>query len=398
MIRVFAGAVDAEGVAVAEVVAVAGENETTNQGPGVRVFIYEFVTGGGCFLMPQWGRPSGSLLVEGLAMARAVTADALSAGFDVMVTVDCRLDNPFAHPLPYRPGDNVTGTHLGNLLVEFVDSEVSHWERLARLTRQCDFVMVIAPEIDGQLERIVRRVKSDLSEAGGTLLSPLPDDVAWAADKHLTQLRLRQLGRYYVEGVRREAGEDSHYAGPWPAVVKPLLGAGSWGVRRVERQVDLETELSGITEPVRVEPFCPGTAASIAMLLGPRRPVVLPPLRQRFDPEGSFQYVGGERLGGDSLIERTEKMARAVATLFVGAVGYIGVDVVLGDHVRGQEDRVIEVNPRLTTSYVGLRQIARENLFGAIVLTAQGGAPRMTFSNQAIQFSADGTVASGSVS
>ena len=125
---------------------------------------------------------------------------------------------------------------------------------------------------------------------------------------------------------------------------------------------------------------------------------MLPPLRQRFDPEGSFQYVGGERLGGDSLIERTEKMARAVATLFVGAVGYIGVDVVLGDHVRGQEDRVIEVNPRLTTSYVGLRQIARENLFGAIVLTAQGGAPRMTFSNQAIQFSADGTVASGSVS
>jgi len=43
-----------------------------------------------------------------------------------------------------------------------------------------------------------------------------------------------------------------------------------------------------------------------------------------------------------------------------GLRGYVGVDLVLGLHAG--EDRVIELNPRLTTSYLGLRRKAKVNL------------------------------------
>jgi predicted ATP-grasp superfamily ATP-dependent carboligase len=51
-------------------------------------------------------------------------------------------------------------------------------------------------------------------------------------------------------------------------------------------------------------------------------------------------------------------------------LGYLGVDLVLGDDPSGADDRVIEINPRLTTSYVGLRAAALCNLAEAMLLTA----------------------------
>jgi predicted ATP-grasp superfamily ATP-dependent carboligase len=35
------------------------------------------------------------------------------------------------------------------------------------------------------------------------------------------------------------------------------------------------------------------------------------------------------------------------------AAGWIGVDLMLGERADGRDDRVLEVNPRITTSFVG---------------------------------------------
>ena len=53
---------------------------------------------------------------------------------------------------------------------------------------------------------------------------------------------------------------------------------------------------------------------------------------------------------------------------------------------------VIEVNPRLTTSYVGLREMTRDNLAHAMVRTAQGEQAELLFEEHAVDFCADGTV------
>jgi predicted ATP-grasp superfamily ATP-dependent carboligase len=73
-------------------------------------------------------------------------------------------------------------------------------------------------------------------------------------------------------------------------------------------------------------------------------------------------------------------------------LGYIGVDLVLGDDASGTGDRVIEINPRLTTSYVGLRAAARCNLVEAMWQLAVGQSPSLEFDERPLRFWADGTI------
>ena len=71
----------------------------------------------------------------------------------------------------------------------------------------------------------------------------------------------------------------------------------------------------------------------------------------------------------DHLAVRAVELGRRAVTAVSGLCGYVGVDLVL----RGQ-DQVIEINPRLTTSYVGLRALAKTNLAEAMLRTVEGKA------------------------
>jgi hypothetical protein len=48
------------------------------------------------------------------------------------------------------------------------------------------------------------------------------------------------------------------------------------------------------------------------------------------------------------------------------------VDLVLGDAADGSRDFAIEINPRLTTSYLGLRALARGSLAAALLRAVRG--------------------------
>jgi predicted ATP-grasp superfamily ATP-dependent carboligase len=72
--------------------------------------------------------------------------------------------------------------------------------------------------------------------------------------------------------------------------------------------------------------------------------------------------------------------------------GYVGVDLVLGQAEDGSGDRVIEVNPRLTTSYVGLRALARANLAAAMLAVAAGERPDLCFGSEPVEFTTDGRI------
>ncbi len=73
-------------------------------------------------------------------------------------------------------------------------------------------------------------------------------------------------------------------------------------------------------------------------------------------------------------------------------IGYVGVDMVLSERSTAHNDYVIEVNPRLTTSYVGLRAIAQTNLAQHMLAIAAGTADLPQFVDAAVEFDADGTV------
>ena len=72
-------------------------------------------------------------------------------------------------------------------------------------------------------------------------------------------------------------------------------------------------------------------------------------------------YTGGSGPIESELQSRVVSLAEQVTRALPEPLrGFLGIDVVLGDRI--EDDCVIEVNPRLTTSYIGIRQMLDKNL------------------------------------
>ena len=121
-----------------------------------------------------------------------------------------------------------------------------------------------------------------------------------------------------------------------------------------------------------VQEFVPGTAASVAVLVGPAGTVALAPAAQRLSGDGRFRYLGGTLPLPGPLAERAAALARRAVAAVPGLRGYVGVDLVLGEADDGRGDMVIEINPRVTTSYIGLRALAAGNLAAAMLQVVRG--------------------------
>ncbi len=335
----------------------------------MRVLLYEFVTGGGWHSVGADAPPS-SLLAEGEAMLRAVAAD-LSAIPGVQV--DVLHDSRYARPL-----DLPIASHA-------IRSGQQELDTLSELAAQADWTLVIAPELDGHLlarsQAVVR--------AGGRLLGSTLSTIALASDKHATAEHLAAHGVPVPRGVALAAGQALPADAVFPAVLKPRDGAGSQGVRLLR---DARGIGGAVEKAARLEVYLPGMAASVACLCGPREVVALLPGEQLLSEDGQFRYLGGELPLAQPWAERTVQLAlRAIRTLD-GPRGYLGIDLVLGDDPRGDGDAVIEINPRFTTSYVGLRALAHDNLAEAMLAVAAGRGAEVSWRSRPVRFAPDGQV------
>ena len=176
---------------------------------------------------------------------------------------------------------------------------------------------------------------------------------------------------------------------PYPAVLKPIDGAGSQDTYFVRTPTDKPPAYAWQR---RLEQFVPGMAASAARLCGPAESIGLVPCKQRISDDGRLRYLGGELPLAAGFAERAEQLASRALAAMPPAIGFVGVDLVLGREPDGSEDFVIEVNPRLTTSYVGLRTAARSNLAEAMLNIANGVSQSIEYTDRPIEFDTSGNV------
>jgi hypothetical protein len=306
----------------------------------MRLFVYEIVCGGGL------GNAPDSLRAEGMAMLSAVAADFAAAGAEVatLLTPGC----------PEIPG---VRCERGR-----VTSERRNFDRLLA---ECEAALVIAPEFDDHLLRRSERVL----DGGRILLGCSPDAIRLAGDK------LALARHWQTQGVPTplvgpalagQVGSAPVRLKPdllWPAVVKPRHGAGSIATRLVRSR----EEWPSVWEAIRgempefvIQPYHPGRAASIAFLVEGAARIPLEPAAQLLSTDGCFRYLGGRFPLTADEAERARRLGQRALADIPGLAGYVGVDLVLG--ADADDDVAIEVNPRLTTSYVGLRQRTRRNL------------------------------------
>lgn len=304
----------------------------------MRVLIAEYVCGGGLAgtapeLIPD------SLRREGLAMLSALVEDASEVA-EVVVPVDPGLVSNSA------PGSNVRHVPLA------LDRPI--WPQWIDAAEDCDVAIVVAPEMHGILAKGVAMLR-----AGGVdVIASSGDFLRVASDKVLTAKTLHAAGvqhpMFQAKGERRMA---SKLRKADRFVVKPRDGCGTQLIHTFD---SYDAALEHLDESAILQQRLPGTPVSVSLIASEKRQLFLPAVAQTFH-EGGFSYAGGH----GPLCDDHQRRAMALASRTIEAMppmarGFIGMDLLMGD--RPSEDVVIEINPRLTTSYVGLRRMTDSNL------------------------------------
>jgi tyramine---L-glutamate ligase len=337
------------------------------------ILVHEWVTGGG---LSGFDLPA-SWAAEGLAMRRAIAADfaCLQDGpIRVIVTSDSRVAEDRG-PWTITAGDDLA--------------------RVRELAITADSTVLIAPETSGILASLTR----DFEQAGARLLGSTAEAVELAADKARLAARLKELSIdtpatqiiVPAAGLPRDA--------PYPSVLKPIDGAGAVDTFFLASAMSLPDRARAM--PVALlQPFVPGTpmSASFFVELGGQIWPIGVGIQRMAIREGRFEYCGGSLPAPcrDALPQLTPAVD-AVA----GLRGFVGVDFIW--NARERRATILEINPRPTTSYVGLSRLVPGGLLARSWLAAceplvrdagilAGLAERIHSKREFVSFKANGEV------
>ncbi len=333
----------------------------------MRLFLYEDICGGGCANQDV----AFSLKTEALAMLRAIFEDFSNleiapdgTRLEIVTHWDRRLgESPFQH--------------FDNLKVVEIDSpSEAEYEYIATL-RNSDAALVIAPESENRLHALCQSLELSGCKSFNTSPSAIQlcgDKLAFA--KHLQQSQILTIPTC----TTTEQLPDSEFL-----AVKPRFGAGSIGIDVIRSS---QFELASVAENVIVQPLVRGEHCSVGCFYNSDTDDLnhLPIAKQQLSTDGHFRYQGGSIPVKQIDRQSVAEMVRRVVDSVEGLNGYFGIDFIVPEN--GQPI-LVEVNPRLTTSYVGYRAMTQTNL--ANLFFPEQHATKIDWENQ-VTFTPSGEI------
>jgi predicted ATP-grasp superfamily ATP-dependent carboligase len=322
----------------------------------LRLLIYEHVAGGGFADAPI---PVG-VLSEGFGMLRTLISDFKAAGHYVTALLDSRLAR--LHP------------PLGADCVVPVFSSREVHAAIRKVSASADAAYVIAPETDQMLQSLVESVE----QTGVASLNCPASTIGKVVDKTVLQASLKKLGVPAPEAITfsvadgvEEIKRAIHGKLRFPLIFKPSNDVSCCGLSVVKnaRQVagavgKIKRESS--SKRFVAQEFIIGAAASVSLISTGSEALPISLNRQDVTigaPDKISSYNGGLVPFDHPLRHSAFAVAEKIVKSFRDLRGYVGVDLVL----TAEEAVAIEVNPRLTTSYIGLRSVVNFNVAEAIV-------------------------------
>lgn len=319
-------------------------NRSKNHGGAIkRIFVYEHITGGG---LAAQALPA-SLAREGNLMLEAIIDDLITiGGMDIVVTRDWRL-GPMREPastLRVGPGESL----------EVV---------LCRGLKEADAIWPVAPESDGVLERVCRFATA----CGTSVIGSTPGAIQITASKSATSGILARHGIAVVPAYRSPAEVPVEYEA---LVIKPDDGAGCIETLLLSRASALAWwSRHGSTRFV-VQPYIAGEALSLSMLCAAGAADIISCNTQRVRPvDGVFEFRGVAVNADPAGRQTYHGLASAIVGAIPGLWGYVGIDLI--ETCNGPV--VVEINPRVTTSYAGLAQALGINTAARILALRANG-------------------------
>jgi len=251
-----------------------------------------------------------------------------------------------------------------------------HDGQFDRALAMCDGALIVAPETDGILANLTVRLV-----ASGKLNLGCGVEAVRAAGDKLAFSRLMKAGGIPHPVTVRAGGRfdpSEFFTGAW--VLKPAEGAGAEGViiHRKPLKVDV------LVGPHVAQEFVAGEPMSLSIVSGGGWLEILSVNRQRFCGDGTT-YDGGEITGEEPDVVLRE-LAGRINNAIPGLLGYWGVDFVMTP----AGPVIIEVNPRLTTSFCGLVEALNPTPGAFIMAALDGNGPPAIATRRATFFTKAG--------
>jgi predicted ATP-grasp superfamily ATP-dependent carboligase len=219
-------------------------------------------------------------------------------------------------------------------------------DAISKISKECDAGLVIAPdEILGDLTELVEKNTINLGCS--------PETVRLCADK-LECTRALEKEKIPVPETIGGGGYSGDH------VIKLRFGCASEGIHKSSAGI--------LKEGFIATKFIDGEHLSASIITG-RTQLALTVNRQLIEMNDEISYEGGivpyHCNRNDEIIAVAKKTAKVL-----GCKGYAGVDIVLGDM-----PYVVDVNPRPTTSIIGISRVMEEEIANLILRARFGELP-----------------------
>jgi len=234
------------------------------------------------------------------------------------------------------------------------------WQIWEEQIRKADAVWLIAPETDGILHYLTQMATLQ----GKLVLGCGPASIKICSEKMATCLALEKAGIATIPTYMLDNWPRSH----WIWLAKPNDGAGCSDMVCFNNADDLQDWIERNEKQLThvIQAYQPGDSASISCVVKNGKARLLSCNTQVIEINNHMvSYHGGVINGMREYWPQFELVANQVAKAFPDLAGYVGIDVI----VDNDEVIVVEINPRLTTSYVGLSEAIGLNPAELIIKT-----------------------------
>jgi len=310
----------------------------------VKLFIYEMVCGGGAALPSDCDGELAqiddfltlpALVADGSAMLLSVAQHCQTLpAVEIVATVDSRLE-PLARTLKSR-----------GVTVHVVDAR-DPWSQFLFACRDADRCIVIAPELNSLLLLAIEKCNAG---GPGKLIGPDRDLLAIGVDKVLLHQWADTHEILMPDWAHLRSGncDVSHLDDT--LVLKPINGTGGIGIQKISRH-GLPSNGEWL-----LEEFVRGESYSVSAIFHQDGFTMVPPWRQELGGAYGFEYVGGSICDDENVTQRLNEWAFAVFNSLPrkNSRGWISLDAI----VAAPKIYLIEVNPRITSSFDSLCELA----------------------------------------
>ena len=291
----------------------------------LKILVFEYITGGG---LNKSDLPE-SLAREGLLMLQSLIGDISKvAAVEPLIMLDSRL----VERLSFSPSP-----------IHVINPEDDSRREFTRLLSLCDAVWPIAPESDAVLQTLCEQA----SQAGKLLLTSIASVVAVTGNKWLTYKLFRQ---HRIATVHTHRLVDFSFTqGDW--IIKPVDGVGCVDSYVIDDQQGFDSLTANIDgEKYIIQPHIQGDTTSLSCLFKQGRGWLVCANRQQFDIINKQYRLTGITVNFTSNTAKYDKLVNDIAIAIPDLWGYVGIDLIETQN----EILVLEINPRLTTSYAGI--------------------------------------------